>query len=1123
MKIIYKILLFGLIILLIPATILNVTMNNSLEQLSESEIGHDMENNINLAIIEYNHFEHIESFVNLMTKRNVFLTAFQNRDTNALRALISPEIETLDVDFVTIVDTDMRVFARTKTNISGDITPFDELVEHALTGRYIYSTEILSNSELVKEDLESSIIIMDEGKTLTSALVQVYIAPIYVDKHVAGAIITGRMLNNRSYYPDEVDGELKDSTTIVYQLKYCVATGSKKYHPNENIEELLGTTLPDYIMKEMYTGTISVGDLDIFSTPHVYGATPIKNYNGEVIGSIMVASPKERYLAAIKKTDQSIMGALFISIVLALLIILFSIKNIIKPLDQLNYAAKYVTDEKGYKKIETINSDEIGEVTKSFNTMVDWLIERDRKAADNAEELQQMNQSLLKQATELEKQQNQEIAYSTILTTLGSTIDLNTILSKGLHELMEYTKSPIGTVYLYDAKRKVLMPFVTRGTKKIVAEKEFALNEGIPGEVAFTREMKVIANIPSDAIYEMETGLCDISPKSIVATPMIFKDMLLGVIITSHLTEVTPDILQFTKRIVDQHAVAVNNANTYQQSQKMAISLKIQRDELDIKSQELEKASRLKSDFLANMSHELRTPLNSIIGFSDLIQDETFGTLNQKQLKYINNILTSGKHLLSLINDILDLSKIEAGKIELYYEKFDISTVFNEVKTVITPLATKKNIVIQHNFDPELTSIKADKGKIKQVFYNLISNAIKFSPQNGTIVIEGQRNGNMLQISIKDNGIGISKENQKKLFKPFVQVDASASRAYSGTGLGLALVKQFVEIHGGNVWLESELGKGSTFIFTILIEDEMKIPKTVKELEYKSEVKTKNEQAPIMQVPMLKENAEAEINETIEIPKIVEPKGGTGDEPLILVVEDEKEASELLTIALNKAGYRVVTAYRGKDALKIVKTLKPFAITLDVMLPGMDGWEVLNSLKNNPNTCNIPVIIISMVDNKEIGFALGAVDYFIKPVDKNTLFATLDNLEGGLGKELIKVLVVDDEPNAVELIALMIEPQGYEAIRAYGGQEGINKAFKEHPDLLILDLMMPVVSGIDVISELKLNPETKDIPIIICTAKDLTDDDLKVLKNNVVSIMRKGMFTNKDILNEIKKYEMLRR
>ena len=789
------------------------------------------------------------------------------------------------------------------------------------------------------------------------------------------------------------------------------------------------------------------------------------------------------------------------------------------------------------------SKEELEEYSRSLEAMVEGRTaeldatitesEQQRLATLNiAEDIEEINVELKSEIAERKKiekdlrdKQIAEAAYSDILTVTSGTIDLNAIVTESLNGLMWYADAPLGAVYLYNHDRKMLFPAAVKGALDMVAARVFTYGKGIPGETAAKKEMVVVSDVPADTIYRIKSGDITVPPDAIISTPIIFKDMLLGVVLTCHTTRATQDQMNFAKRVTDQLAVAINNANAYTKMQEMAAELKSERDKLEMTSLELAAASQTKSEFLANMSHELRTPLNSIIGFSEILHDGVFGHVNEKQAKYVNNVLVSGKHLLQLINDILDLSKVEAGKIELDCKDFPVSDAINEVKTLTASIAAKKSIVVDLSVDEGLTTIHADEGKFKQILYNLLSNAIKFTPEHGSITVGARQSGDMAEISVADTGIGISKEDQKKLFQPFMQADASTSREYGGTGLGLSLVKKFTELHGGTVWIESEPGKGSTFTFTMPIAGRAEAET---EAEVPEEVEPEVEVAPLAkmpekmrEVPAVVETVTAEELAATPMPAIIEPAGGIGDEPLILVVEDDINSSELLTVTLTGAGYRVIPAYNGREALAVAKRLKPFAITLDIMMPGMDGWDVLKYLKYDSETSSIPVIVVSMLDEAEVGFSLGVVDYFVKPVEKRTLIAALNNLTEALEIDMPKVLVVDDEPDAVELVASMIEPAGFEIIRAYGGEEGIKKSFSEHPDLLILDLMMPDVSGFDVVSRLKMDPETRNIPIIICTSRDPTSEDIIRLRSDVISVMQKGEFASEELANEIKKIATL--
>jgi CheY-like chemotaxis protein len=368
----------------------------------------------------------------------------------------------------------------------------------------------------------------------------------------------------------------------------------------------------------------------------------------------------------------------------------------------------------------------------------------------------------------------------------------------------------------------------------------------------------------------------------------------------------------------------------------------------------------------------------------------------------------------------------------------------------------------------------------------------------------------MAQFTVEDTGIGISEENKKKLFKPFTQVDSSIDRKYEGTGLGLSLVKKFVEMHGGNISCESEIGKGTTFVFEIPLKPASNEEKVVE---------TKTDNLKNISGQSSEQISEQPSKKVIDVPQITSPLNSNNNEPLILIVEDDDASRELLQTTLTQEGYRVASASNGKDALELAGKVKPFAITLDIMMPGMNGWDVLKHLKLQEKTNVIPVIITSMLDDRKMGIIWGAEEHFVKPIQKEALLAVLEKIKQKNSKTSLKVMVVDDEKIAVELITAMLDEKEFNVLKVYGGKEAIDLAFKEKPEVIILDLMMPESSGFDVIKALKDNPDTIDIPIIICTAKDLDSSDIKELSKNVSSIMHKGMFTQEELLECIKQIQ----
>ena len=498
----------------------------------------------------------------------------------------------------------------------------------------------------------------------------------------------------------------------------------------------------------------------------------------------------------------------------------------------------------------------------------------------------------------------------------------------------------------------------------------------------------------------------------------------------------------------------------------------------------LEQASQAKSEFLASMSHELRTPLNAVIGFSEIMLDGVAGEISDEQRDYLTDILESGEHLLKLINDVLDLSKVEAGKMELRVESLNLADIVTETSQTVSTLLDDKKLELRVNLQEGLPSVSADRTRLKQVFLNLLSNAIKFTPSGGEIAIEGSSKDEWCYVSVVDNGIGISKEDQERIFQPFVQGKTPPEQAKEGTGLGLTLSREFIEACGGRIWVESEYGKGSRFTFTLPL---------TKESESHQEIQRKKP-------------AEV-IHRLRKIP--LKPGQKT-----ILVVDDDRKSRTLMEAWLREEGYAVVQASSGDEGIRQAKELMPAAIILDLLMPDKDGWQVLQELKSTPKTRDIPVIVASVTEEKELCFSLGAVDYFAKPVNKRRFLGKMANLGVTRGKE---VLVVDDNPADVRLVASILEAENIKVLRAYGGYEGLKIAKEHKPALIVLDLVMPDCCGFEVIERLHGEEGTRHIPVVVFTVKDLTEDELNMLSSHVAAIVRKAAFKREDFLSEVRK------
>jgi PAS domain S-box-containing protein len=532
---------------------------------------------------------------------------------------------------------------------------------------------------------------------------------------------------------------------------------------------------------------------------------------------------------------------------------------------------------------------------------------------------------------------------------------------------------------------------------------------------------------------------------------------------------------------------------------------------LEEKNIELVHASRMKTEFLATMSHELRTPLNAIIGFSEALKDGLMGKLSDTQQEYIGDIFSSGQHLLSLINDILDLSKVEAGMMTLDLEPVDLSNLLSNSLSIVKEKAASQRIRLELETAEELGTLQLDVRKTKQIIYNLLSNGVKFTANGGRVTLRARRVpraavGNLsggwvmygfplpvneytefLEIAVTDDGIGISRSDMAKLFKSFSQIDSSLARKFEGTGLGLAMVKQLAELQGGTVAVASAEGEGACFAAWLPLRTPVEEPATA---------------AP---------QRAAVIGEVAK----------TKAELVALVVEDDDRAAELVRLLLAAEGFAVVRAASAEAALLLAPQYSLSLITLDLQLPGMDGWEFLKRIGESGALAHVPVVIISGIAEGNIGLSKGAAAVLQKPISRLQLKTSLFNL--GLHpvqERTYMVLVVDDDPKAVEVIAKFLPAPDYAVVRAYGGEEAITLARRLKPDLILLDLMMPEMSGFDVVKVLQAAPDTAAIPVLVVTAKLITPQDRAQLNDNsgsIIDIVEKAGFSHERFIADVRR------
>lgn len=519
--------------------------------------------------------------------------------------------------------------------------------------------------------------------------------------------------------------------------------------------------------------------------------------------------------------------------------------------------------------------------------------------------------------------------------------------------------------------------------------------------------------------------------------------------------------------------------------------------ELAVRRDEALEASKTKSLFLANMSHELRTPLNAIIGYSEMLEEEAEDFGYTDIVPDLLKIQKAGTHLLSLINDILDLSKIEAGKVDIYTEDFSFEGLLDEIATTIHPLIQEKGNQLVIESPKTVGIIHSDVTKMRQIVFNLLSNAAKFT-EEGTITIEIETENvadkAWIEVSVRDTGIGMNPDQVASVFDEFTQADSSTTRKYGGTGLGLPISRHFAQMMGGDISVTSEAGVGSKFKVRLPAHV---IPPTTSE----------DEEDAALTTTAIKQPDRRRTTDTLRVVNAA----------TVLVIDDDNTVHDLLTRLLSREGFNVISAYSGEEGLAMAREHKPNIITLDIMMPRLDGWAVLSKLKGDQSVAHIPVVMLSMIDNQSLGFALGATDYLTKPVDRDKFVSVLRQYHLRNGADSTNyLLVIEDDGNTRELFERTAEKEGWHVDTAENGLIGLNRLAQRKPDLIILDLMMPEMDGFQFVSAMRQNTAWQNIPVIVVTAKVLENVDRQKLKGQVESIFQKGDFTPDQLVSEIR-------
>jgi len=781
---------------------------------------------------------------------------------------------------------------------------------------------------------------------------------------------------------------------------------------------------------------------------------------------IFTEQPLDEAFAPIQATIYRSITILALGLIASILASVLLARQLVAPIRRLREgAARIGAGDLGHR-IELRTGDEIQALGEEFNQTAEKLQE---SYAGLEQKVQLRTQELARSIEELR-------ALGEVSQAVSSTLDLQTVLVTIVTHAVRLSGADAGTIYTVDDASGSFQPRANYGLDEemidALQKSRIGTGDTVVGRAATLRRVVQIADVEA---ADMDAGvkalLLGAGFRALLAVPLLRGESAVGALVVrrSAASEFAAPVVNLLETFATQSVVAIQNARLFQ--------------EVEEKRREVEVASQHKSQFLANMSHELRTPMNAIIGVSEMLLEDARDLGRDDDIEPLERILRAANHLLGLINEILDLSKIEAGKMELELDTFDIAPLVEDVAATIRPIAEKNGNRIEVRHGANLGSMHADATRIRQALLNLASNAVKFT-ERGLVTIAAMREvedgQDWIVLRVADNGIGMTPEQTARLFQDFTQADTSTTRKYGGTGLGLAISRRFCRMMGGDITVESAPGVGSTF--------ELRLPAIV----------TGTADAPLESEP------------AVAPPLPAPPSGHRGAR--VLVVDDDSTVRSLMDRHLTRQGFTVITAANGAEALALARDVQPAAITLDVMMPELDGWSVLAALKGDPALADIPVILVTIIDDRQRGYALGATDYMVKPIDRQRLVDTLRALTGTISG---RVLVVEDDEIARASIRQALARGGWQVETADNGRVALERLEHDAPDAIVLDLIMPEMDGFEFLAELRGREDPHHVPVLVVTAMDLTDADHRRLNGEVEGVIRKSGQSGDDLLREI--------